>query len=179
MVKEGTFREDLYYRLNVIPITLPPLRDRREDVPLIARHFVQKSCESNNLPLKTLMQDAMRALVSYSWPGNIRQLENAIEHAVAMSGPARDVPASALPAEVTEPAGSLLMPSVVIPDEGLNFQSVVSQLEREVLTRCLEKTGGNKRQAARLLQLSRTTLIDKLHRLNIATASEPPEPAAK
>ena len=179
MVKEGTFREDLYYRLNVIPITLPPLRDRREDVPLIARHFVQKSCESNNLQLKTLMPEAMRALVSYSWPGNIRQLENAIEHAVATSGPARDVPASALPAEVTEPAGSLLMPSVVIPDEGLNFQSVVSQLERELLTRCLEKTGGNKRQAARLLQLSRTTLIDKLRRLNIATASEPPEPATK
>jgi len=89
------------------------------------------------------------------------------------------VPAAALPAEVTEPAGSLLMPSAVIPDEGLNFQSVVSQLERELLTRCLEKTGGNKRQAARLLQLSRTTLIDKLRRLNIATASEPSEPATE
>jgi DNA-binding NtrC family response regulator len=179
MVKEGTFREDLYYRLNVIPITLPPLRNRREDVPLIARHFVQKSCESNNLQLKTLMPEAMRALVSYSWPGNVRELENAIEHAVAVSGLARDVPASALPAEITEPAGSLLLPSVVIPDEGLNFHSVVSQLERELLTRCLEKTGGNKRQAARLLQLSRTTLIDKLRRLNIATASEPTEPSAK
>src|SRR4029078_13133449 len=143
------------------------------------RHFVQKSCESHNLPLKTLMPEAIRALVSYSWPGNIRQLENAIEHAVAISGPVRDVPASALPAEVTAPAGSLLMPSVVIPEEGLNFQSVVSQLERELLTRCLEKTGGNKRQAARLLQLSRTTLIDKLHRHNIATAAEPPEPAAQ
>ncbi len=179
MVKEGTFREDLYYRLNVIPITLPPLRERREDVPLLARHFVQKSCESNNLQLKTLMPEALQALVSYSWPGNIRQLENAIEHAVAISGPARDVPASALPAEVTEPPGSLLMPSVAIPDEGLNFQSIVTQLERELLTRCLEKTGGNKRQAARLLQLSRTTLIDKLRRLNIATASESPAPATE
>src|SRR6185436_2912673 len=178
MVKEGTFREDLYYRLNVIPITLPPLRDRREDVPLIARHFVQKSCKSNNLQLKTLTQEVVRALMNYSWPGNIRQLENAIEHAVAMSGPEREVPASALPAEVTESSGSLLMPSVAIPDEGLNFQAVVSQLERELITRCLEKTGGNKRQAARLLQLSRTTLIDKLHRLNIAAASEAAEPVA-
>src|SRR6476646_11001456 len=128
LVKEGTFREALYYRLNVIPITLPPLRDRREDIPLIARHFVAKSCTSNNLALKTLTQEALRALMAYTWPGNIRQLENAIEHAVAMSGPARDIPASALPADVTESSGSLLMPAVAIPDEGLNFQSVVSQL---------------------------------------------------
>jgi DNA-binding NtrC family response regulator len=88
-----------------------------------------------------------------------------------MSGPEKEIPASALPADVTEASGSLLMPTVSIPDEGLNFQSVVSQLERELITRCLEKTGGNKRQAARLLQLSRTTLIDKLHRLNIAAAA--------
>ncbi len=151
MVKEGTFREDLYYRLNVIPITLPPLRDRREDVPLIARHFVQKSCESNNLPLKTLTQDSRAGADELRVAGQHPAARNAIEHAVAMSGPAREVPASALPAEVTEPPGSLLMPSVAIPDEGLNFQSVVSQLERELITRCLEKTGGNKRQAARLL----------------------------
>jgi transcriptional regulator with PAS, ATPase and Fis domain len=176
MVKEGTFREDLYYRLNVIPITLPPLRDRREDIPLIARHFVAKSCKSNNLALKTLTQEAVRALMAYTWPGNIRQLENAIEHAVAMSGPARDIAASTLPADISESSGSLLMTTVAIPDEGLNFQSVVSQLERELLTRCLEKTGGNKRQAARLLQLSRTTLIDKLHRLNIAAAAETETP---
>jgi DNA-binding NtrC family response regulator len=90
-----------------------------------------------------------------------------------MSGQERDIPASALPADVTESTGSLLLPTVAIPDEGINFSSVVSQLERELITRCLEKTGGNKRQAARLLQLSRTTLIDKLHRLNIASAPEP------
>ena len=86
LVKEGTFREDLYYRLNVIPITLPPLRDRREDIPLLAQHFVQKSCRNNGLPQKSLSQDALRVLMNYSWPGNIRQLENAIEHAVAMTG---------------------------------------------------------------------------------------------
>jgi two-component system, NtrC family, response regulator AtoC len=172
LVKEGAFREDLYYRLNVIPVTLPPLRQRREDIPLLARHFVQKSCRSNNVPLKTLTQEAVRALMGHAWPGNIRQLENAIEHAVAMTGPEREIPATALPAEVSEAAASLLLPTVAIPDEGINFTAVVSQLERELITRCLEKTGGNKRQAARLLQLSRTTLIDKLHRLSVPDASE-------
>jgi len=167
MVSEGSFREDLYYRLNVIPITLPPLRDRREDVPLIARHFVQKSCKSNNLQLKTLTQEVVRALMNYSWPGNIRQIENAVEHAVAMTGQEKEIPARSLPEEILQPASSLLLPTVAIPDEGINFTSVVSQLERELIVRCLEKTGGNKRQAARLLQLSRTTLIDKLHRLNL------------
>jgi DNA-binding NtrC family response regulator len=172
LVKDGTFREDLYYRLHVIPITLPSLRDRKEDIPLLARHFVQKSCRNNNLPARTLTQDAMRALMNYSWPGNIRQLENAIEHAVAMTGQGTEIQARALPEDISAPASSLLLPTVAIPDEGINFTQVVSQLERELIVRCLEKTGGNKRQAARLLQLSRTTLIDKLNRLNVATPSE-------
>jgi DNA-binding NtrC family response regulator len=169
LVRDGTFREDLYYRLNVIPVTLPALRDRREDIPLLARHFVQKSCKANNVPLKTLTQDAIRALMAYNWPGNIRQLENAIEHAVAMTGPEREIPRSGLPPEIGAANAAVLLPAVTIPDEGINFTEVVSQLERELIVRCLEKTGGNKRQAARLLHMSRTTLIDKLHRLNVAT----------
>ena len=168
LVRDGAFREDLFYRLNVIPMTIPPLRDRREDIPLLARHFVQKSCRNNNLPTKHLLQDTVRVLMSYAWPGNIRQLENAIEHAVAMTGPERDLPPSALPEDILQPATSLLLPTVAIPDEGINFTSVVSQLERELILKCLEKTGGNKRQAARLLNLSRTTLIDKLNRLSLA-----------
>jgi DNA-binding NtrC family response regulator len=167
LVKEGTFREDLFSRLSAVPIALPPLRERREDIPLLARHFVQQSCTSHDLPLKALAHEAVRALMARSWPGNIRQLENAIEHAVAMAGTEREIHASALPADVNDSASSLLLPAVSIPDEGINFTSVVSQLQRELITRCLEKTGGNKRQAARLLQLSRTTLIDKLHRLNL------------
>jgi len=167
LVKDGGFREDLFYRLNVIPITLPPLRERREDIPLLARHFVHKACRSNNLATKTLSQGALRCLMNFAWPGNIRQLENAIEHSVAMTGPEREIPITALPEDVVQPASSLLLPTVTIPDEGINFASIVSQLERELILRCLEKTGGNKRQAARLLQLSRTTLIDKLHRLNL------------
>ena len=167
MVKEGTFREDLFYRLNVIPVTLPSLRDRREDIPLLAQHFVRKSCRDNGLPAKTISQETLRVLMAYEWPGNIRQFENAIEHAVAMSAAASEIGPQTLPADVRERAAAMLMPTVAIPDEGINFTSVVSQLERELILRCLEKTGGNKRQAARLLHLSRTTFIDKLQRLNL------------
>jgi DNA-binding NtrC family response regulator len=167
MVKEGTFREDLFYRLNVIPVTLPALRQRREDIPLLAQHFVRKSCTDNSIPVKTVAQETLRALMAYDWPGNIRQFENAIEHAVAMAAAKSEIGPEALPDDVRERAGSMLVPTVAIPDEGLNFTSLVSQLERELIMRCLEKTGGNKRQAARLLNLSRTTFIDKLHRLNL------------
>jgi transcriptional regulator with PAS, ATPase and Fis domain len=170
MVKAGEFREDLYYRLNVVPITLPPLRQRRDDIPLLAQHFIRQSSESNGLPVKALTQTAMRALMAYDWPGNIRQLENAIEHAVAMSARREEITAEALPADLHAPPESVIPSSeIAIPEEGLSFTTVVSQLERELILRCLERTGGNKRQAARLLQLSRTTFIDKMQRLNIGT----------
>jgi two-component system, NtrC family, response regulator AtoC len=167
LVKDGQFREDLYYRLNVIPITLPPLRDRVEDIPLLARHFVQKSCRSNNLPCKTLSQEVIRQMMAAPWPGNIRQLENAVEHSVAMSGTEREIPMRALPEDIRSNADVPAMTPMNIPDDGLDFASVVSQLERDLILRCLEKTGGNKRQAARLLNLSRTTFIDKLNRLGV------------
>ena len=165
MVREGTFREDLFYRLNVVPIPLPPLRARREDIPLLAQHFVKKSCKSNGLPVRTLPQPTVRALMAHDWPGNIRELENAVEHAVALSGRATEITPEMLPEDMTSPGRTEVMSTVTIPDEGLNFTSVVSQLERELILRSLEKTGGNKRRAARLLNLSRTTLIDKLQRL--------------
>jgi two-component system, NtrC family, response regulator len=171
LVKEGTFREDLYYRLNVIRVTLPPLRDRREDIALLARHFARRACRLNNLPSKAITQDMCRALMAYAWPGNIRQLENAIEHAVVMSDAAHEMQVSDLPPEISERDTDSAMSAVTIPDEGVCFTAMVSQLERELILRCLEKTGGNKRQAARLLQLSRTTFIDKLQRLHIEGAA--------
>jgi DNA-binding NtrC family response regulator len=172
LVKAGEFREDLYYRLNVVPLRLPALRQRRDDIPLLAQHFVRQSCEENGLAIKTLSQGAVRALMAYSWPGNIRQLENAVEHAVAMSVRREEIDASALPMELHAPAESLAPASdIAIPEDGLNFTSVVSQLERDLILRCLERTGGNKRQAARLLQLSRTTFIDKMQRLNIGASA--------
>jgi len=120
--------------------------------------------------MRAVSQEAMRALMAYDWPGNIRQLENAVEYSVAMSSGGTDITVAMLPEEVRKPERSPMMTSVAIPEEGLNFASVVSQLERDLILNCLEKTGGNKRQAARLLQLSRTTLIDKLQRLNLQRA---------
>ena len=165
MVKEGTFREDLFYRLSVVPITLPPLRGRQEDMPLLARHFLEKSCRANALPLRTLSSEALRVLAGHHWPGNIRELENAMEFAVAMSGEETEITEAMLPEGVRQIGEPSMAPPVVIPDEGIHLTSVVSNLERQLILRCLEKTGGNKRQAARLLHLSRTTLIDKIQRL--------------
>lgn len=172
LVKAGSFREDLYYRLNVVPIVLPPLRTRREDIALLAQHFVKRTCKANALPPRTLAQATVRALMDHAWPGNIRQLENAIEHAVAMTGATTEIAPDALPEDIVHPDHDTLLPAVTIPDEGINFTSVVSQLERDLILQCLEKTGGNKRRAARLLNLSRTTLIDKLHRLGAPRADD-------
>ncbi len=171
-VKAGEFREDLYYRLNVIRVPLPPLRERREDIPILAQHFVATCSRLNNLPVKPLGQETLRRLMDYSWPGNIRQLENAMEHAVAMSASLGDqpIPVEALPEDIREPGRHPVLPTLSIPEEGLDFVSVVSQLERDLILRSLEMTGGNKRRAARLLQLSRTTLIDKLNRLQVDTS---------
>jgi len=167
LVKDGTFREDLFYRLSVIPVTLPPLRARRGDIPLLAQHMIKKSCRENNLTQKPLTQEALRLLMAYHWPGNVRQFENAMEHAVAMSLTAPEIGPEALPDEIRKPTETGFNAAIAIPDEGIDFSSVVSSLERDLIMRCLEKTGGNKRQAARLLNLSRTTFIDKLQRLNV------------
>jgi DNA-binding NtrC family response regulator len=171
MVRDGSFREDLYYRLNVVRVVLPPLRDRQEDIPMLAHHFVAQSCAANGLPPKRLGQLAMRALMACSWPGNIRHLQNAIEHAVAMSGQATELTPNMLPPEVLTPAESPMLGLPATPDDGINFASVMSSMERELILRYLRKANGNKRQAARLLNLSRTTLIDKLHRLGVTDIS--------
>ena len=167
LVKDGTFREDLFYRLSVIPVTLPPLRARRGDIPLLAQHMIKKSCRENNLQQKPLTQEALRILMAYHWPGNVRQFENAMEHAVAMSLTAAEIGPEALPDEIRKPTETGFNAAIAIPDEGIDFSSIVSKLERDLIMRCLEKTGGNKRQAARLLNLSRTTFIDKLQRLHV------------
>ncbi len=111
-------------------------------------------------------------LMNYNWPGNVRQFENAIEHCVAMSLTATEIQPNALPEEVRQGSEEVLpTATLTIPEEGINFTSVVSQLERSLILKCLEKTGGNKRQAARLLHLSRTTFIDKLQRLSVEGAA--------
>ena len=166
MVSEGAFREDLYYRLNVIPVTLPPLRDHREDIPLLVQHFLQKFCAEQATAVMTVSQAAMRALMTHSWPGNVRQLENAMERAVALSGGRTQIEIADLPADVGQvPGAAELIPGLALPDTGLDFDSFIARIEHEVIRRALERTGGNKAAAASVLNLKRTTLVEKLKRL--------------
>ncbi len=165
MVKEGTFREDLYYRLNVITVQLPPLRDRKEDIPLLVSHFLAKFAGDGTRAESILVsQDAMRRLMAYTWPGNIRQLENAIERAVALLGTRMSIDVNDLPPEI-QVAQIPLVPSVDFPDEGVDLPDLVDQIERDLIQRALRRTGGNKAAAASLLQLKRTTLVEKLKRI--------------
>jgi transcriptional regulator with PAS, ATPase and Fis domain len=163
-VERGEFREDLFYRLNVIPVHVPPLRERRSDIPLLAAHFVAKYCHHNNLPAKEVSQDAMRALMRHEWPGNVRELENAIEYATVMSGGRTLLEPGDLPGELNEQGLSSVLP-YTLTEEGINFRSVVSEVERNLILQSLEITGGNKARAAQLLELKRTTFVEKLKRI--------------
>ena len=164
MVGEGQFREDLYYRLNVIPVHLPPLRERRDDIPLLVQHFLEKF-RSGGAAVVTVSQEAMRQLMSYNWPGNVRQLENATERAVAFGGSRGQIEAADLPPEVAGAQANGVNASFALPDEGVDLDALVTTIERELIQRSLERTGGNKGQAAKLLNLKRTTLVEKLKRL--------------
>jgi DNA-binding NtrC family response regulator len=170
MVAEGEFREDLYYRLNVIPVRIPPLRERKEDIPLLVQHFLEKFRRDGapgtgaRIPV-TVAQEAMRRLMSYGWPGNVRQLENAIERAVAFGAGRSQIDVLDLPPEVQQAQEPVVPAAVALPDEGLDLDSFVMNIERELIQLSLARTGGNKGQAAKLLNLKRTTLVEKLKRL--------------
>ena len=158
LIRKGTFREDLFYRLNVIPIHLPSLRERPEDIPLLVEGFVTRFCQQNRRPAKPVSEEAMALLARYSWPGNVRELENALERAIALEQ--SDVlTAASLPEEIrawqpTEatPAATLAPPT--IPPEGLNLEDVVSQVERKLLLEALEKAGGVQTKAAQILGIN-------------------------
>jgi transcriptional regulator with GAF, ATPase, and Fis domain len=166
-IAEGRFREDLFYRLNVAPLEMPPLRRRRGDIPLLARHFVEKVCESERLALKRLTADAIERLCGYRWPGNVRQLENAVEMAVAMSGDRvlLDAHDFRLPGIRQEATGLLAAPLVAVPDGGMDYERTLAGIEWSILAQALEKTGGNKKAAADMLGLKRTTLCAKVRSL--------------
>jgi DNA-binding NtrC family response regulator len=164
MVAEGQFREDLYYRLNVIPVQLPPLRERKDDVPLLVQHFLEKLKNEGGVTV-TISQEAMRALMAYSWPGNVRQLENAIERAVAFGAGRGQIELADLPPEIGAVRAETMAPGVVLPDEGLDLDVLITDIERELIQRALERTNSNKGQAAKLLNLKRTTLVEKIKRL--------------
>jgi DNA-binding NtrC family response regulator len=168
MVAAGQFREDLYYRLNVIPIKLPPLRDRKDDIPLLVQHFLERFCRElvPARPTMTVSQQAMRQLMAHSWPGNVRQLENTLERAVALSGGRTQIDVDDLPIEVQESGDAASAGPFALPEAGIDFQEYLANVERELIRQSLERTGGNKGRAAQLLNLKRTTLVEKLKRLN-------------
>ncbi|MBM3724954.1 MAG: sigma-54-dependent Fis family transcriptional regulator [Acidobacteria bacterium] len=171
-IREGAFREDLFYRLNVVSFAMPALRDRPMDIPLLVEHFTDQVCQEEGLPLKKVPAETMERLTRYSWPGNIRQLRNAIESAIALSGDRPSLfPADfRLPPESRRPAPAAAL-AIHVPDHGLNFEETISRIELQILEQALQKTRGNKKQAADLLRLKRTTLTAKLKSLG-ASAGE-------
>jgi DNA-binding NtrC family response regulator len=171
-IEEGKFREDLYYRLNVVPLVMPPLRVRLDDIPVLATHFVAKVCRAEATPLKLLTAQALQRLCEYWWPGNVRQLENVIEMAIALSGDRRTL----IPADFTFPAAAperapALGPLVAVPDSGLDYEGTMAVIERSILAQALHKTGGNKKAAADMLGLKRTTLSAKVRTLEQVACS--------
>jgi len=172
MVAEGSFREDLFYRLNVLPVQLPPLRDRREDIPLLVQHFLQRLAADNGRGAMTVSQEAVRRLMAYRWPGNVRQLENTVERALAFSQGRSQIDVQDLPPEIQNQADTSVDSEAWLPEDGIDFERYIEGIELSLIKRSLERTHGNKRQAARLLNLKRTTLIEKLKRLEPHQAAE-------
>lgn len=171
-VADGRFREDLYYRLNVIPVRVPGLRERKTDIPLLIHHFMEQFNRSRQRDLKGITPDALQMLVNYAWPGNIRELENLVERLTILKG-SGVVEVSDLPERYAQGTLSKDPAELILPDDGLDFNSAVDAYENALILRALEKTGWNRNQAALLLRLNRTTLVEKIKKKGL----RPPEEA--
>ena len=165
MVADGRFREDLYYRLHVINVVLPPLRERREDVPLLAQHFLEKYAKENNRGVLELTPAALDLMVDYDWPGNVRELENVIERAVVLASGSR-IGADLIPDNVRKAPG-FAMPQFVVPPEGISFKDVVTDLEKRLIESTLVAAGGVQKRAAELLRIKPTTLNEMIKRYDL------------
>ncbi len=168
-VAEKKFREDLFYRINVIPIHLPPLKKRKADIPVLINHFLRKFNESKEKKIKRIMPEAMDALIKYNWPGNVRELENLVEMLVVMKGYGsiglKDLPDKI---KLTSEGIGELINGVEISDDGLSLNETIGHFEKDLLKKALMKSGGIKSRAAKLLNLNRTTLVEKLKRYKIS-----------
>jgi DNA-binding NtrC family response regulator len=174
-VAEGSFREDLFYRLNVVPISIPPLRERRSDVPLLCRHFLKRFAKQKGLADKSIHKSVMDRLLRYHWPGNVRELENLLERMVILADGdellPEDLPGHmAGPVEDSPPLREETLPEAEpeFPAEGVDFNSAVDAFERRLILEALDRTGWVKNQAASLLKLNRTTLVEKIKKKGIA-----------
>jgi len=166
-VGQGSFREDLFYRLNVVPVEMPPLRQRASDIPLLAYHFIEKICGVEGIPVKRISRETVDRLCVYPWPGNIRQLQNAVEMAVVLSGDRQDLCPADFPLPAVKAGKSFAIePShPVVPESGLDFDLAVANFQRSMLEQAIQRSGGNKTVAADLLRMKRTTLLAKLRTL--------------
>jgi DNA-binding NtrC family response regulator len=168
-VAEGVLREDLFYRLNVIPIQLPPLRDRRDDIPLLVAHFIEKIAAAQAKPLRGVAPDAMTLLEAHHWPGNIRELENVIERAMVLgSGVVIDV--EALPPDLRHPAAAGDL-SIDFPADGLDLEATLSRIEQRYIELALARTSGVQTRAAELLKVSFRQFRYKLRKHSLRALS--------
>src|SRR5512147_1613577 len=165
MVEDGRFREDLYYRLHVITVQLPPLRDRKEDIPLLVQHFLSKYGEENQKLDLELAPDALDLLGDYDWPGNVRELENVIERGVVLSANRR-IGIYLIPEHVRS-SRSFQIPQLVLPPEGVSFKQVITDFEKRLIESTLETAGGVQKKAAELLHIKPTTLNEMIKRYDI------------
>jgi two-component system response regulator PilR (NtrC family) len=166
-VASGKFRQDLYYRLNVIRLTLPPLRERPEDIPLLAERFIRRFAAEMGKDVVGLTPDGLRALTAYTFPGNVRELENVIERAVALSG-SRVIGLGDLPESVSGHAGAPAPSLLELPPGGLNLDDVLNEAERRLLLAALERTGGVRKRAAKLLGITFRSLRYRLQKQGLA-----------
>jgi two-component system response regulator PilR (NtrC family) len=167
MVEDGRFREDLYYRLHVINVFLPPLRERKEDIPPLAQHFLEKYGEENNKREMELTPDALDLMMEYDWPGNVRELENVIERAVVLGSGGRLGP-DLIPDHVRS-APTFHIPKFTVPPEGISFKDVITSVEKRLIESTLEAAGGVQKRAAELLKIKPTTLNEMIKRYEIGT----------
>jgi DNA-binding NtrC family response regulator len=175
-VEEGRFRKDLFFRINVLPIHLPPLRERREDIPLLLRHFRDISCRENNMELKNFTPTAINFLIGCDWPGNVRELRNVVERCCLMS-PGTEIGIEDLPSELGPPLpADAINAALSMNEDGVSIKKNISRIteavEKDLIFKALEKAGGNKELAADLLEVSRRTLFYKLKQYNINTKED-------
>ncbi|MCF8130208.1 MAG: sigma-54 dependent transcriptional regulator [Deltaproteobacteria bacterium] len=167
LVSEKTFREDLYYRLNVIPVKVPSLRERKSDIPLLVSHFLAEFNEKNAGAVQEISTEAMHTLKQHSWPGNVRELKNMVERFVVLKGEGvidpQDLPAGIA---MSSPNAAPL-PSIEISEEGINLNTAVTEFEKKLILESLNRTNWIKNKAAKLLKLNRTTLVEKIKRYEL------------
>ncbi len=160
-VMENKFREDLYYRLNVIPIVIPPLRERTDDIPILIEHFIRHFNKTKKKKIEGFTKEVMEFLISYKWQGNIRELENLIERLVILKGEGI-ITAEDLPEKIKVSWDRSGVSAYNIPDSGINLNNVVEEFENNLIIQAMQKAQGVKNKAAQLLSLNRTTLVEKL-----------------